>query len=76
MTKQEWMEQFAKNLREKIKRSGFTREELAFRMNMSEPNISAYINKRRTPSVKSVINLAYALDCGIDELIDFGDIIE
>ena len=55
---------------------GLTQEQLANETGLTQSTISKYINKKQMPSIKAVVNLAYALDCTTDELIEFGDAIE
>lgn len=75
MTEVEWLDIFSVNLIDMLKEQGYSQEELAYETNLSQGTISKYINKKQMPSLKAIINIAYALECSIDELIDFGDII-
>ena len=68
MSEMEWISIFGDNLIDIMDEKGYTQEQLA--------TISKYINKKQMPSIKAVVNLAYALDCTTDELIEFGDTIE
>lgn len=76
MSEVEWMRIFAGNLRSWMDELRITQSELAEEANLAESTISNYINQVKMPSVRSVINLAYALDCTVSDLIDFGDMIE
>lgn len=73
MTEAEWLDIFSNNLIDMLNEQGYSQEELAYETNLSQSTISKYINKKQLPSLKAIINIAYALDCGIDELIDFGE---
>ena len=75
MTEVEWLDIFSANLIDMLNEQGYSQEELAYEINLSQGTISKYINKKQMPSLKAIINIAYALDCSIDELIDFGDTI-
>lgn len=75
MTEVEWLDIFSANLIDMLNEQGYSQEKLAYETNLSQGTISKYINKKQMPSLKAIINIAYALDCSIDELIDFGDII-
>lgn len=75
MTEAEWLNIFSDNLIDMLNEYGYSQEELAYETNLSQGTISKYINKKQMPSLKAIINIAYALDCSIDELIDFGDTI-
>lgn len=73
MTEAEWLDIFSDNLIDMLNEQGYSQEELAYESNLSQSTISKYINKKQMPSLKAIINIAYALDCSIDELIDFGE---
>ena len=73
MAEAEWLDIFSNNLMDTLNEQGYSQEELAYETNLSQSTISKYINKKQMPSLKAIINIAYALDCSIDELIDFGE---
>lgn len=72
----EWISIFGDNLIDIMDEKGYTQEQLANETGLTQSTISKYINKKQMPSIKAIVNLAYALDCTTDELIEFGDIIE
>lgn len=76
MSEMEWISIFGDNLIDIMDEKGYTQEQLANETGLTQSTISKYINKKQMPSIKAVVNLAYALDCTTDELIEFGDIIE
>lgn len=76
MTEVDWIDIFSENLREMMGEKGLGQNELAQRSNISKGTISKLIAGTTMPSLRSIINLSYALDCTTDELIDFGDVIE
>lgn len=76
MSELEWLDIFGDNLRGIIDEYGITQSELAEDIGVSEAAISNYIHKKKMPSIKTIINMAYALDMDIDELIDFDDTID
>lgn len=76
MSELEWLDIFGDNLRGIIDEYGITQSELAEDIGVSEATISNYIHKKKMPSIKTIINMAYALDMDIDELIDFDDTID
>lgn len=76
MSELEWIETFAGNLTEIIKESGYSQREVADMTGIMQSTISKYMNGKMIPSVKNIVNLAYALNCDIRELCDFGDFIE
>lgn len=73
MSELEWLEIFGDNLVDMLEDAKMTQRELADAAGLSEGTISHYINKTRLPGLKAIINIAYAMDVSIDELIDFGD---
>lgn len=75
MTELEWMDIFANNLVDILKDANMTQRELADAVGVTEATISRYIGRQRIPSTKNIINIAHVLDCDINDLIDFGDMI-
>ena len=75
MTELEWLEIFSTNLRELLEERGFTQRDLAIASRLSDSAISDYIHGQKIPGLRAIINIAYALQISIDELIDFGDVI-
>jgi transcriptional regulator with XRE-family HTH domain len=75
MSEKEWLDIFADNLRSIMEDVGVSQRELADRIGVSESAISKYIHKIQMPGIRVIVNLAYALNCSTDELIDFGDAI-
>lgn len=76
MSEMEWISIFGDNLIDIMDEKGYTQEQLANETGLTQSTISKYINKKQMPSIKAVVNLAYALNCTTDELIEFGDAIE
>lgn len=76
MSEVEWMDIFGDNLVDLLKEARMTQHELAEAAGLTDAAISNYINKRRMPNVKALINISEALDVSLDELMFFGDTIE
>lgn len=76
MTEMEWIDIFGDNLADSIKYARMTQRDLSDAAGISESVISDYIHKRRMIGLKNAINIAYALGCSIDDLIDFEETIE
>ena len=76
MTKIEWAEIFSDNLREIMSEKGYNQEQLAEDSGISQSTISEYLNKKYIPSATAILNIAYALDCDIVDLVDFGDTVD
>lgn len=73
MTELEWMDIFGDNLRDILKEYGMTQRQLAEETGLNEATISSYINKRKIPSMRAIVNIANALDISTDELINLDD---
>lgn len=76
MTELEWLQIFGDNLADMLNDARMTQRELADETGLSESSISNYIKKNKIPGIKALINISYALDCDVSDLIDFGDRIE
>ena len=76
MTEVEWINIFGDNLIDMLKEANMTQKELADASGISESMVSDYIHKRRAPRIRSIINIAYTLDCSVDDLVDFEEMIE
>ena len=76
MGEAEWLDNFGDNLSLILADYGVSQAELAEMSGLSEPTISSYVNKRRMPGVKAILNIAYALSIDINELVDFGSMIQ
>lgn len=72
MSELEWIEIFGDNLVGLLEDARMTQRDLADETGLAESTISRYINKQSAPSIFAVINIAYALDCDFNDLIDFG----
>lgn len=75
MTQAEWRNIFGNNLADILREKNMTQSELAKRARLSVSRINDYIQENATPSIFAVINIAYALDMDIAELVDFEDSI-
>lgn len=67
----EWFELFSETLRREMYYSGMTQRELSDISGVSESSISNYLNKKKIPSIKSVVNICQALNISTDSLINF-----
>lgn len=73
MTETQWLDVFGDNLKSLLQDRGMTQSDLANAIGTDARTINRYISKQRIPTIKNLINIAYALDCTLDELTDFGD---
>lgn len=76
MRELEWMDIFSENLVSILQDTDTTQSALAEMSGLSKSAINNYIHKKRVPNAKAILNIAYALNCSTDDLIDFGDMIE
>lgn len=76
MTELEWLDIFSDNLKSALEYANMTQRELADASGISESSICKYLRKQQIPSLKAIINIAYALDISTDELINFDEPIE
>lgn len=75
MSELEWLQIFAHNLTYHLQSSGISQTELARRTGLEQGSISRYASARQMPGIKAIINIANALGCSTDDLIDFGSMI-
>lgn len=73
MTQTEWRKIFGNNLVDILREKNMSQAQLARDAGLSVSRISEYINEKATPTIFAVINIAYALDVTVDELVDFDD---
>lgn len=76
MTQDEWNEEFSANLLDLMHENKISIDELANKTNLSKSVVYKYLDGTRSPGIKAVINISYALDCDIDDLIDFDEKID
>lgn len=73
MTEIQWLNEFGNNLARMMYEYRLTGKDVSELSGISESTISKYLNKQQMPGVKAILNLSYALNCDISELIDFGE---
>ena len=71
MTEIELMEEFASNLYYIMKQDDISLTELSKRSNLAKGTISRYLKAQRMPTLKSIVNICYALECEYDDLLPF-----
>lgn len=76
MKREEWRNIFAENLKSILDEKGMSRKELAEDSGVSSTAISEYISGRQTPNIMAVVNIAYALDMEVSDLVDFDERID
>lgn len=76
MNEREWLAYFGVNLAELLEDSKMTQRDLADASGLSEAAVSNYLRGRRMPGARALVNIADALGCSVDNLVDFGDKIK
>lgn len=76
MTISEWSDCFSENLLELMEDRRMSQADLAQESGVAVGSISSYVNKKSLPGIKAILNIAFALDVDVAELIDFGDTID
>ena len=76
MSEVEFIDIFRDNLRSLMEERGYTRRELAIESRISHVTISRCLNKEGMPTAKSLVNLAFALECDLDELVPTYDYVD
>ena len=73
VSEQEWCEHFADNLQTLMTEYGYSQRDLADEIGISESTISRYLRAQQIPKGTILLNIAYALDCSVDDLVDFNE---
>lgn len=76
MRKEEWLYDFIKNLRAMMEKKRMTQIELAKKSNLTRKTINKYVNGQQYSSAIAIVNLAYALECDLSDLIWTFDLVE
>lgn len=76
MSELEWMDIFGDNLLSMLDECLLTQKDLAEMTGLSEGAISAYVNKDKMPGIRAILNISYALDWDLNDMLDFGEKIE
>lgn len=76
MTQNEWRKIFADNLVDILEEKNMSQAQLAREAGLSVSRINDYIRMNATPTIFAIINIAYALDMDVGELVDFGERIQ
>ena len=69
MSEVEFMDIFGDNLRDSMEMFGYNQKQLAREARISQATLSKYLSKQIMPSIPALINLTFALDCEISDLI-------
>lgn len=72
-TEKEWKQDFSRRLKQMIRMRSTTQIELSARTGISAPTIHLYVSGKSVPSLYNASKLADALNCSINDLMDFQD---
>lgn len=76
ITESQWIELFREEVKYQMKQKNMSQRELADRSRLAESTVCDVIYGRRIPNTRTVVNVAYALEMDVGQLIDFGHLIE
>ena len=76
MSEVEFIDIFGDNLRDLMDECGYSQRELAKETGINNTTISRYLKKERMPTAKSLVNLAFALECNLDDLVPTYDYVD
>lgn len=76
MSEQQWLNEFADNLSFLMDEQYLSQRELARKTGLSPSTINRFLQAQTMPTAKAIVNIAYVLDVDVDELIDFGEMID
>jgi transcriptional regulator with XRE-family HTH domain len=70
------MAKFGSRVKEMLSDARMSQNELAETAGLSRSAVSDYVNARKMPGVRAIINISEALDCDVEELMPCGEMIE
>lgn len=76
MTEKEWLDIFSNNLARLLDENLMSQNDLSIETGISKGTVSKYVNGLQMPTVRALLAISYAFDESIDDLIDFGEVIE
>ena len=76
MSQQEWLDIFGDNLASILEEERISQKELSRLTGLSESTISRYINKLQMPNVRAIINISYALNWSLEDMLNYGSMLE
>lgn len=75
MSEREMLDNIASSIKYILEQRNMSQRELAYATGISSSSINYYVNAKRMPSIKHIINISIALDCSIDFLVPTRDYI-
>lgn len=80
MTESEWVDEFSFNLQALMRENDISQKLLSELTGISGATISRYLNPKngvsQIPGAIAIVKMAYALNCDVSDLVDFGETIE
>ena len=76
MSQQEWLDIFGDNLASILEEERISQKELSRLTGLSESTISRYINKLQMPNVRAIINISYALNWSLEDMLNYGSMLD
>ena len=76
MSQQEWLDIFGDNLVSILEEQRISQKELSRLTGLSESTISRYINKLQMPNMRAIINISYALNWSLEDMLNYGSMLE
>lgn len=77
MTEQEWKKEFADNLKNMIRDSKLKRSEFRLLVGgVTAAELRNWLDGSKIPTVKMLLRISDVLDCYVDDLVNFGELIE
>lgn len=76
MTEMMFVKSVGQNLKFAVKEYGISLTELSAKTHIDKSTLSKYLQGKRIPTLINIVNLAYALECGLEELVDADDYVE
>lgn len=75
MKESEFIDIFSDNLRYSLQYANMTQRDFADAIGVDESTISRYLRGRIMPTAKTIVNMAYVLDCDITDLIPCEELV-
>ena len=71
LTEEQWLSEFSRKIKKKMKLKLFTQTDLADELGISRMSISRYVNGKRVPDYLLLKRFAKVLNCPLEEITDF-----
>ena len=75
ITESELIDVFKNNLVTTMEEKGYSQKDLSYETGLSEMTISRYVNGQSMPKLSALFNIAMVLDCELEELVGYVDMV-